>query len=437
MEMCRKFFASICMLAVSGCVALDLGPSGLTNNIAKNAEALNDAHTRSIVSVISKNIYRASERQPTNYTTMSGIKSSPGVEVSSGISLTPIGLGAPSGVLEESVGNLGRVEKSNAEYSINPFSSSNGGNGLYKPVPESVLSDYLAAGWPAKVLLYLFVDSVTFTKSNGDVDGRPFHIDGDKVADSQMQNCTDKSLELVCKFKRIVDGAADGLIILNEHKPDLKDRDCRQFAPGVFVEQFKLQEVSPSETISAIERITGRAVVWGSPLEDKGDKGVYPSQMYLCKRIPAEWRFESTDATPVVHATLRMRSFDDMIYFLGESIRKKSKTDTPESYGKYILFNLYSDGKEAGAEASRIATQQAIKSPTAYLADFRVNNVKYYVAPIGVSGDIPDTNQTDKGQGVKPVDRTGTVLSLLSQLYLRAQSDEFLKAPESTTLRVN
>jgi hypothetical protein len=44
----------------------------------------------------------------------------------------------------------------------------------------------------------------------------------------------------------------------------------------------------------------------------------------------------------------------------------------------------------------------------------------YFIAPQTPAGDIDG-----------PKDVTGNVLSLLNQLYLLAQSDEFLRAPEA------
>jgi hypothetical protein len=425
-------------LLASGCVGIDLGSSGLTDNIAKNAEALNDAHTRSIVSVISKNIIRASEHQPTNYTTMSGIKSSPLVEVTGGVDLDPLGIGDPSGALEASVGKIGRTERSNAEYSINPFGNSSAGNNLYVPLPEKTFSDYLGAGWPPEVLMYLFVGSITFsdveqsslfkqeclTTGSGASSAktflcRPFHIDGDSAYDGACPSTTSDSF--ACRFVRLIADVKNGTAVFAEYKTTLAERDCKPFSPGSVFDQFSLKEAKAPEMIDAVERITGRELIWDAATSGPGGR----AELKLCKKRTSEWRFQTRDAAPVAIATVRLRSFDDMIYFLGETVRDGCVRQYSGS-----RFFTYATSRSVGqakscdpAHTENISRSIiSVEKTLSFAGDFTIRDQNYYISPMG---------QVDVN------DRTGTVLSLLSQLYLRTQLNEFLKAPESTTLRVN
>ena len=97
-----------------------------------------------------------------------------------------------------------------------------------------------------------------------------------------------------------------------------------------------------------------------------------------------------------------MRSFDDMIYFLGETLRSGTE-DHPTVAGGVILFQTYSDRAD---KAFAVRVEHAGRV--------------YFIAPQSPVGDTGG-----------PKDVTGNVLSLLNQLYLLAQSDEFLRAPEA------
>ena len=78
MSLKLMFGAALGALTLQGCATVsDLGATGLAENIEGNAATLNDAHTRAMTAIIAVNVLRARDRWPTNYTTLSGIKSNP------------------------------------------------------------------------------------------------------------------------------------------------------------------------------------------------------------------------------------------------------------------------------------------------------------------------------------------------------------------------
>jgi hypothetical protein len=101
-------------------------------------------------------------------------------------------------------------------------------------------------------------------------------------------------------------------------------------------------------------------------------------------------------------AEVRTRSFDDMIYFLGETLRV-SESRAEGAVGDVILFKTY---RQRGDVRFAVRVQHA--------------GDVYFIAPQAPS----------KVQGTGD-DQTGNVLGLLNQLYQFAQSDEFLRAPEA------
>jgi hypothetical protein len=123
-------------------------------------------------------------------------------------------------------------------------------------------------------------------------------------------------------------------------------------------------------------------------------------RLLLCDAAETEWGF--LDArTGAAIAAVRTRSFDDMIYFLGETLRSGTEGH-PAIVGNVILFQTYPDRAD---KAFAVRVEHAGRV--------------YFIAP-----------QALVGEATGPKDVTGNVLSLLNQLYLLAQSDEFLRAPE-------
>lgn len=395
----KNFILALSCFAASGCMGIDFGPGGLADGIKNNAEALNDAHTKSIVAVISKNILRARDSQPTNYTTLSGIKSLPGVEVNGKLGFTPLGLGNAPGPFSGSNSEIGRLEKAAAEYTINPFANT-GSNSLYRSYDPAILAHYLEAGWPPTVLAYLFVDSVTIDDPSLGVVGERFSIDGDAPDSS-------KSL-----MKNIIDGLEKRTMEIATVNAPAADRKCTVLSLKNFQEALQAKEIKTAELLDAAERTTGLKVEW----DGAAFHACEPQKKYVgLRRINDD----------KVLARVRIRSFDDMIYFLGESIRLGDE-GCFRDFGNLYLFK-FSERDGLSDSKCEPSNENVVRG---FATSLNYSNKILFVAPgVGIG------EGKAAGRGVP--DRTGTVLSLLSQLYLRAQSDEFLKAPESTTLRVN
>ena len=162
-----------------------------------------------------------------------------------------------------------------------------------------------------------------------------------------------------------------------------------------------------TETIRTVESLTGRQLVLSEdPRTPAPNEAViapdrFNRRLLLCDTYDTSWGFMDA-ATGAPLASIRTRSFDDMIYFLGETLRNGSE-ENPTVAGNVILFQTYS---ERGNRAFAVRVEHAGRV--------------YFIAP-----------QTPLGDTEGPKDVTGNVLSLLNQLYLLAQSDEFLRAPEA------
>lgn len=395
--------AAMSLLSVSGCASIgNLGASGLAENIEDNAATLNEAHTRAMTAIIAVNVLRARDRWPTNYTTLSGIKSNPTMSLNGSASFGPLGLGNAPMPFAGSAASVSRNESANAEYSVNPFSNNDKTQGLLKPIQPEMMESYWKAGWPRETLMWLFVDSVQFAG-----EPQPWFIDGDEF--SAAPSAID-----IANTKRYVDiiaGAKRGEITFGQ-LPDqtLDQRNCKPY-DATYLRDTLGGGASDggrsgmSDIIRTVEGLTGRQMVLTSDARTSADEPQvaadrFNRRLLLCDAAETAWGFvDAQTGAPI--AAVRTRSFDDMIYFLGETLRSGTEGH-PVIVGNVILFQTYPDRADK-AFAVRVEHAGHV----------------YFIAPQSPVGDTSG-----------PKDVTGNVLSLLNQLYLLAQSDEFLRAPE-------
>jgi len=403
--------AALGALSLQGCASIsNLGASGVAENIEGNAATLNDAHTRAMTAIIAMNVLRARDRWPTNYTTLSGIKSNPTLALNGSASIGPLGLGNANGPFTGSSASVSRNESANAEYSVNPFSNNDKTQGLLKPIQPEQLENYWLAGWPRETLMWLFIDAVTFAG-----EAQPWYIDGDEFSASPSP----QDAANTARYVEIIQRAKAGRVDFGElPEPGLDQRNCSPYDPVYLRETLGgatggvdgggNRGNGMTETIRTVEGLTGRQLVLSEAPRTAapGEASIAPDRfnrrLLLCDSVDPSWGFMDA-ATGATLAKIRTRSFDDMIYFLGETLRSAAAEGRPTVAGNVILFQTY---PERGDQAFAVRVEHAGRT--------------YFIAP-----------QTPVGEISGPKDVTGNVLSLLNQLYLLAQSDEFLRAPEA------
>jgi len=397
---------ALSMMSMAGCaIVSDLGATGLAENIEDNAATLNEAHTRAMTAIIAINVMRARDRWPTNYTTLSGIKSNPTLQLNGSASFSPLGLGNANAPFVGSSASVARNETANAEYSVNPFSNNDKTQGLLKPIQPEMMQSYWLAGWPRETLMWLFVDAVTFSG-----DAQPWYIDGDEF--SAAPSATDAAN--TARYFEIIKRAKRNEIDFGQFpSPSLDQRNCKPYDAAYLRETLGV--ASPeggrggnmTDTIRTVEGLTGRQMVFAD--DTRAVRGAEPQmtadkfnrRLLLCDPVEQAWGFiDARTGEPL--AAVRTRSFDDMIYFLGETLRNGTE-DRPTVAGDVILFQTY---RERADKSFAVRIEHAGRV--------------YFIAP-----------QAPMEEADGPKDVTGNVLSLLNQLYLLAQSDEFLRAPEA------
>lgn len=334
---------ALSMMSMGGCaIVCDLGATGLAENIEGNAATLNEAHTRAMTAIIAINVVRARDRWPTNYTTLSRIKSNPTLSLNGLASFGPLGLGnAPM-----------------------PFAG----------------------------------------------DAQPWYIDGEEfpAAASAIDAANPaRYFDIIRRAKRneIDSGPLPS--------PSLDQCNCKPYDPAYLRETLGGPQLDGGrgggnmvDMVRTVEGLTGRQLVFADDTraarsgEPQMVADRFNRRLLLCDPVEPAWGFiNARTGAPI--AAVRTRSFDDMIYFLGETLRNGTE-DQPTVAGDVILFQTYPERQD---KSFAVRVEHAGRV--------------YFIAPQAPMGD------TDG-----PKDMTGNVLSLLNQLYLLAQSDEFLRAPE-------
>lgn len=393
--------AGICATMTGGCaIVSDLGVTGLAESIEDNAATLNEAHTRAMTAIIAINVLRARDRWPTNYTTLSGIKSNPTLALNGSAALTPLGLGNASMPFAGSGASIARNETANAEYSVNPFANNDKTQSLLKPIGPETLLDYWNAGWPRETMIWMFVDSVRYAGED-----RFIFVNGDDFVDPEAPAALDAK-----RFVELVAAADSGRVFFGRLPGESQDeRACAPYDPAYLRTALGAGTQEPvNETIGVVERLTGKKLILSADQRSNrpANEAQLPSdalkrQLLLCDPSTERWGFMDF-ATGREVAEVRTRSFDDMIYFLGETLRV-SESRAEGAVGDVVLFKTY---RQRGDLRFAVRVQHA--------------GDVYFIAPQAPS----------KVQGTAD-DQTGNVLGLLNQLYQFAQSDEFLRAPEA------
>lgn len=405
-DMSAKTIAAALLGAVSlsGCaIVSDLGVTGLAESIEDNAATLNEAHTRAMTAIIAVNVLRARDRWPTNYTTLSGIKSNPTLALNGSANFSPLGLGNSPMPFAGSSASVARNETANAEYSVNPFANNDRTQSLLKPVGAETLAGYWNAGWPRETLMWMFIDAIKWRGEDqfGFVNGDDFSEPG-----STAYRRGEQFLGLIARAK-------EGSVVFDQLPNISQDaRLCAPYDPvylrETLVGGIAVAEETMGNVVDVVERLTGKQLILSTDQRASrpaGEFDISPDRfqrrLLLCDRVGPRWGFMDR-ATGEEIAEIRTRSFDDMIYFLGETLRQSASKQEGQ-IGGVVLFRTY-DARGGTRFAVRVEHAGAV----------------YFIAP-----QSPDDNTRTRE------DQSGNVLGLLNQLYQFAQSDEFLRAPEA------
>ena len=435
-----KLCIGICASALLvGCTTLlsDVSDEVVSERVADDAIRLNEAFNRATNAVILKNILRAKDRWIINFTTMSGIRSKPASSFTGTTTLSPLGLGNPSGPLQATTGGLTAERTSENEYNINPFAKQDGSHSLLKPTPFILFKTYYDA-WPKDVVFLLFVGSVEFTIGDGE-DEKTYKIvnSGDNFGTFKKQLAaafyySDKHYENeFARLGRDLPQHAGALDLKNDLKLDEKIKTpstCGEVKVDV-VNLFS----KPNTNMENLEKLKALAKV---KVSLKGHAEPTDNAIILSVCSPREItnvfthvnpaaikivtsKIKDTDTKSDRVFTFNLRSFEDIIYYLGETLREgadKPVVMTPCKSVKSVPSLFTSDSGDL------------------FKIHMKSGNKKFAIA-LNHSNEIikalPRMIVPEKDPKCEK-ERTSTVMSILNQLLLLNQSKEFLQSPENS-----
>jgi hypothetical protein len=356
----------------------------LARQIADDAAAFNDAYGQAVQGQILLNIIRARDRLPRHYLAMTGIADSPSWRYaqSAGIGAIPLGeSGAPWGF-----GNVGveRETETRPAYAVQPFDADTLTSTVFDATQPYVFAHYWRSGWPRDLLTLLMVERITRTGPNGHA--YVFNNEANEI----FANCT----------------------------PDVDTGGCE------FVRELRafLSQVSPHSQISTDRRARAVCGLVDAYAPSRPVRAAPPSEDQQCDPT-----FVVGDQT----YSFRLRSLDDMIYYVGELLRADSTNAAPgEPIEAQITVGAAGlRGGGLGVPLFRIVPHGAAQHARIYTAEVAYGDERYYAGPAisrscGAPAELgPCQDTAEEG------DRSSSVLSLIAEILALNQSPDAIRAP--------
>lgn len=390
-------------------------PQSIAGSIITDAIELNEAHNATNTAIIFKNILRARDRWPTTFTTLSEVQSSPSLTRGSDISLSPLGLGNPSGPFQSSSSKLTNSAKAGTLYKVAPFGSKDGTtSNILRRLDIAVFKDYFER-WPKDVITLLFVNNIKNEKS-----GYRARNDGENIADFRR----DVAYALGVRQEDLNRFNFKDHLTLKNAKKDTNS-SCiskrRQDFPSydAFADFAKKMKDSYDGSASLVNGANGDV------------------ELKLCKKSEDSYRLvlKQDDENPIMMPTqpqelsFDIRSVREIVYYLGESLR--SDQYVVESGCTEPVRNQF--GQVLYTPEGRARTRKSL-GPLFEVRNSRNRMNVSYAARIRHTGDmyyaIPNDREAEN-LGYCLNDRSNMAMSVLNQLLIINQSPEALKSPQT------
>jgi hypothetical protein len=377
--------AACAFLTACATAPADVRRERLTRQIADDAAAFNDAYGQAVSAQILLNILRSRDRLPRYYLAMTGISDSPSWSMTQSGSIGGIPLGesgSPWGF-----GNVAieRQTQTRPSYAVQPFSAETLTRTAFEPTAPYVFEHYWRSGWPRDLLLLVMVEAIETTDAEG-------------VRHSYVNEAN---------------------TIFEDCAPSVDTNGC------AFVRELREFLISTSERPgeSGVDMERGRQLC-----------GIVETYAPTTPVRPVAAR-EGLDCDPVfpIGSTLvrlRLRSLDDMVYYVGELMRAGAMVaeegEPIEAQLTVRAAGLRGGGR--GVPLFRLVPDGAANADI-YAASVVYGGHRYHAGPaIGRScgaeseaGRCQDTAE----QG----DRSSSVLSLIAEILALNQSPDAIRAP--------
>lgn len=357
----------------------------LSRQIADDAAAFNDAYGQAVSGQILLNIMRSRDRLPRYYLAMTGIADSPSWRYaqSGGLGGIPLGdIGSPWAFGSASIE---RETERRPTYAVQPFDASTLTRTAFVPTSNDVFNHYWRSGWPRDLLLLMMVEEIE--KTDGDNRTVVFTNEANTI----FNNCVERVETEGCAFVREVRAFMDVIA----DPPAASDEQQR----GSLGLCGLIEAYAPARPVYRADTPAGQ------------------------------------DCAPVFvvgrdTVRLRLRSLDDMIYYVGELLRAGGMHAAPgESIEAQVTVGAAGlRGGGAGVPLFRLTPASAADRGV-YAAHVNYGGVRYVAGPaIGRScGEAaPDGPCADTAEAG---DRSSSVLSLIAEILALNQLPDAIRAP--------
>lgn len=379
------FAACVFVASCAGAPELSSQRERLTRQIADDAAAFNEAYGQAVSAQILLNILRSRDRLPRYYLAMTGISDSPSwsYSQSAGIGAIPLGeSGSPWGI-----GNVeaSRESQTRPSYAVQPFSAETLTRTAFEPTAPHIFAHYWQSGWPRDLLLLVMVEAIEET----DAEGRTQIFVNE--ANTIFDDCAASVDTEGCAFVREV----RDFMISTATRPRDGGIDAQNGRPLCGL-------------IEAYEPTTPIRPAAPTPGADCDPVFAIGSSL----------------------VRLRLRSLDDMVYYIGELMRagamRAEDGDAIEAQVSVRAAGLRGGGR--GVPLFRILPREAANGGL-YAAEVEYAGERFAAGPaIGRScGEA--SNAGVCRDGADEGDRSSSVLSLIAEILALNQSPDSIRAP--------
>lgn len=384
----KRLWAALaaCMLAASCATAPDLSSrrERLARQIADDAVAFNEAYGQAVSAQILLNILRSRDRLPRYYLAMTGISDSPSWSYSQsagiggmplGDSVTPWGFGSV---------DVSRETQTRPSYAVQPFSAETLTRTAFEPTAPHIFAHYWNSGWPRDLLMLVMVEAIEKTDANGRVQVYT------NEANTIFDDCAPSVDTVGCGFVREV---RDFMISTGEHPRE------NGFAPGGRPLCGVIEAYAPTTPVRPI-----------GPGPGVDCDPVFPVGATLVR--------------------LRLRSLDDMVYYIGELMRAGAMRAGPgESIDAQVTVRAAGlRGGGRGVPLFRILPQAATDNGV-YAAEVEYGGARFFSGPAIGRSCGQEANAGVCRDGPSEGDRSSSVLSLIAEILALNQSPDSIRAP--------
>lgn len=382
------FAACAAALFAAACASAPDFPSQrerLTRQIADDAVGFNEAYGQAVSAQILLNILRSRDRLPRYYLAMTGISDSPSWTTTQNAAIGGVPLGdinSPWGF-----GELGasREHARRPSYAVQPFDAATLARTAFQPTPASVFEHYWYSGWPRDLLMLMMVESIEVTGANGHV------VVYTNEANTIFDDCV-ASVE------------SDGCAFVREVRSFLSTSQQHPFERGI-------DSRNGHPLCGLVEAYSPASAVRPGP----------PREGQICE--PAFVVGSDT-------LRLRLRSLDDMVYYVGELLRAGSMRAAP---GEAIeaQVTVRAAGLRGGGRGVPLFRVVSVRDSASglYAAEIAYGGARYRAGP-AIGRSCGDESQEGRCRDVaEEGDRSSSVLSLIAEILALNQSPDAIRAP--------